>query len=215
MREKFHEGLDELTDRLTSMCRLATQAVELATDALVGTDLVKAEAVFAVNEQIEAHREPSETLAMTLLALQAPVASDLRRIVTAIHLIADLTRMGALAQHVATGVRRRHPDPVAPPSAAAIVERMGALAVELGRAAEQVLVSKDPAAAAAIDTRDDEMDELQRQLFALVGAPEWDGGVCVAVDITLIGRYYERFGDHAVEVGRRIVFLTTGALTSA
>nr|GLK41271.1 hypothetical protein GCM10017611_81470 [Rhodococcus wratislaviensis] len=82
MRMKFHEQLDELTDRLASMCRLAGDAVQAATEALVLADLPLAERIFDLNEQIEELRGPCEDLAMALLALQGPVARDLRQVVT-------------------------------------------------------------------------------------------------------------------------------------
>lgn len=113
MRLNFQEQLDELTDRLASMCHLAEQAIEAATDALTQADLPTAEKVFDLNEQIEALRGPCEEQAMALLALQAPVARDLRQVVTGVHLVTDLSRMGGLAQHVAESVRRRHPAHVA------------------------------------------------------------------------------------------------------
>lgn len=210
MRTVFHERLDALTDQLVAMCRLAGEAIGAATDSLNRVDLAVAEQVFALNEQLEAMREPCEAQAMSLLALQSPVAGDLRVVVSGIHLIGDLVRMGALAEHIAAAVRRRHPDPVASSTAGPILLRMGELAGALASTAAEVLVDRDPDRAARLDADDDEMDELLRRLFAAVTAPDWSGGVNEAVDVTLLGRYYERFGDHAVEVGRRIVFLATG-----
>ena len=210
MRMKFQEQLDELTDQLASMCQLAEQAIEAATDALTQADLPTAEKVFDLNEQIEALRGPCEEQAIALLALQAPVARDLRQVVTGVHLVSDLSRMGGLAQHVADSVRRRHPDHVASGQAEQLLERMGRLAAELAGLAEQVLRTRDPELAAELDHRDDELDSLHRQLFDLIQDPAWTDSITAAVDETLLGRFYERFGDHTVVVGRRVIFLVTG-----
>ncbi|RZL73458.1 MAG: hypothetical protein EOP32_36810 [Rhodococcus sp. (in: high G+C Gram-positive bacteria)] len=144
MRLNFQEQLDELTDRLASMCHLAEQAIEAATDALTQADLPTAEKVFDLNEQIEALRGPCEEQAMALLALQAPVARDLRQVVTGVHLVTDLSRMGGLAQHVAESVRRRHAAHVAAEDTQPLLARMGRTAGELARLAEQVLRTHDP-----------------------------------------------------------------------
>ncbi|MFC9361931.1 phosphate signaling complex protein PhoU [Rhodococcus sp. NPDC057014] len=210
MRMKFQDQLEALTDRLASMCHLAGQAIEVASDALVLADLAAAERVFVLNEQIEALRGPCEEQAMTLLALQAPVARDLRQVVTGVHLVADLSRMGGLAQHVAESVRRRHPHHVTTGEAEQLLGRMGRLAGGLASLAEQVLRTHDPELAAELDRRDDELDDLHRQLLELIQDPAWTGGVTVAVDATLLGRFFERFGDHTVVVGRRVIFLVTG-----
>ncbi|WP_072950960.1 phosphate signaling complex protein PhoU [Rhodococcus koreensis] len=210
MRMKFHEQLDALTDRLALMCRLAGEAIETATDALVNADLPMAERVFDLNERIEELRGPCEEQAMALLALQAPVARDLRQVVTGVHLVTDLSRMGGLVQHVAESMRRRHPEHVASGEAEELLSRMGRVAAELAGLAERVLRTHDPELAAEIGRRDDELDDLHRRLLTLIQDPSWIGSIPAAVDITLLGRFYERFGDHTVVVGRRVIFLVTG-----
>jgi phosphate transport system protein len=210
MRVKFHLQLDDLTERLASMCHLAGEAVETATDALVRADLPLAERVFDLCEQIEQLRGPCEEQAMALLALQAPVARDLRQVVTGVHLVSDLSRMGGLAQHVAESVRRRHPGHVASGEAEDLLARMGRVAGESARVAEQVLRTHDSELAAELGRRDEELDDLHRRLLTLIEDPDWAGSIPVAVDVTLLGRFYERFGDHTVVVGRRVIFLVTG-----
>ncbi|PBC47387.1 phosphate signaling complex protein PhoU [Rhodococcus sp. ACPA1] len=210
MRIKFHEELDDLTDRLALMCHLAGEAIESATDALVRADLPLAERVFDLTEQIERLHGPCEEQAMALLALQAPVARDLRQVVTGVHLVSDLSRMGGLAQHVAESVRRRHPNHVTSGETEEILNRMGRVATALAGLAEQVLRTHDPELAAELGRRDDELDDLHRQLLTLLEDPAWPGSIPAAVDVTLLGRFYERFGDHTVVVGRRVIFLVTG-----
>ncbi|MGV9866093.1 phosphate signaling complex protein PhoU [Rhodococcus koreensis] len=210
MRMKFHEQLDDLTDRLASMCHLAGEAIEVATDALVRADPPLAERVFDLTEQIAQLRGPCEEQAVALLALQAPVARDLRQVVTGVHLVSDLSRMGGLAQHIAESVRRRHPDHVTSGEAEELLARMGRVAGELARGAEQVLRTHDPELAAELGRRDDDLDDLHRRLLTLIQDPAWTGSIRSAVDVTLLGRFYERFGDHTVVVGRRVIFLVTG-----
>nr|GLK41270.1 hypothetical protein GCM10017611_81460 [Rhodococcus wratislaviensis] len=126
------------------------------------------------------------------------------------HLVADLSRMGGLVQHAAESVRRRHPEHVASGEAEELLSRMGRVAAELAGLAERVLRTHDPELAAEIGRRDDELDDLHRRLLTLIEDPAWTGTIRSAVDVTLLGRFYERFGDHAVVVGRRVIFLVTG-----
>jgi len=88
---------------------------------------------------------------------------------------------------------------------------MGRVAVELGNSAQEVVLSRDPEKAAQIAEEDDAMDDLHRHLFSVLMDREWKHGVATAVDVTLLGRFYERFADHAVEVARRVIFQATGA----
>ncbi|MEU2004709.1 phosphate signaling complex PhoU family protein [Rhodococcus sp. NPDC019627] len=132
------------------------------------------------------------------------------RVITGVHLVADLSRMGGLAQHVAESVRRRYPNHVTSGEAEQLLGRMGRLAGGLAGLAEQVLRTHDPELATELDRRDDELDGLHRELLDLIQDPAWTDSVTVAVDVTLLGRFYERFGDHTVVVGRRVIFLVTG-----
>ncbi|GAB2548665.1 phosphate signaling complex PhoU family protein [Nocardia heshunensis] len=210
MRTRFHHNLDELAGRLRTTCELDRAAIELATQALLTADLDRAEQAIDRCVRIAGMREASEHAAMTLLALQAPVASELRRVVTAIQLVGDLTRMGVLANHIALIARRRHPACAIPEASAPVIARMGAVAVAVAESAVAVLNSCDPYDAARLDNQDDLMDQLHHSVLDAVLAPDFDGGVIAAVDLALVARYYERFADHAVEVGRRTIFMTTG-----
>ena len=135
---------------------------------------------------------------------------DLRAIVTSLQNIADVERMGGLALHVAKIARRRHPAHVLPEEVNGYFAEMGRLAVKLGSTAQEVVLSRDPRRAAQIRQEDDAMDELHRHLFGVLMDPEWKHGVAVAVDVTLLGRFYERFADHTVAIGRRVIFHATG-----
>jgi phosphate transport system protein len=210
MRTAYHEQLDALTAQLGEMCGLAGAAMERATQALLQADLMLAEQVITDHEQIAAMSARAEESAFVLLALQAPVAGDLRSIVGSIQIVADVDRMGALALHVAKIARRRHPQHALPEEVNGYFAEMGRVAVELGNSAQEVLITRDPEKAARIREEDDAMDDLHRHLFTVLMDREWKHGVAAAVDVTLLGRFYERFADHAVEVARRVIFQVTG-----
>ena len=212
MRTAYHKQLAELGTQLSEMCGLAANAMDHATNALLNADLSLAEQVIADHEHLAALSKRAEGSALKLLALQQPVAGDLRKIVGAIHVGADIERMGALAVHVASISRLRHPDCALPADVRASFSQMGSRAVQLARTAQEVLLSPDPVKAAHLHEQDDAVDAEHRHLFTLLIDREWHDGVCSAVDVALLGRFYERFADHAVEIGRRVVFEATGGL---
>ncbi|WP_063043792.1 phosphate signaling complex protein PhoU [Nocardia pseudovaccinii] len=210
MRTRFHENLVQLADRLQAMCLRDRAAVATATNALLRADVELAEQAIDICRELDTMRDDCEHAAMTLLALQAPVASELRQVVTAIQLVGDLVRMGTLAEHIAGIARRRHPAHAVPEPVQPVVARMGAAAIAMATSAAAVLGSGDPHDAAQLDGQDDTMDRLHHDLLTAVLAEDWTGGTTAAVDLTLLGRYYERFADHAVQVGRRTIFMATG-----
>ena len=211
MRTAYHIELARLTEHLGEMCGLAGVAMEHATQALLQADLVLAEQVLSDHDKIAAMSTSAEENAFVLLApLRAPVASDLRAIVSALQMVVDIDRMGALALHVAKIARRRHPHQALPDEVKGYFGEMGRIAVELGNSAKEVVLSRDPKQAAQISRKDDAMDQLHKELFSVLMDTQWKHGVAAAVDVTLLGRFYERFADHAVEIGRRIVFEATG-----
>jgi phosphate transport system protein len=213
MRTVYHKQLAELSAKLGKICALAGVAMERATEALLRADLTCAEQVIGDHDQIVAMSISAEESAITLLALQQPVAGELRSIVSTIRMVADVERMGALAVHVAKIARRRHPQHVLPEEVRGCLAEMGRVAVELANNAQEVLRTRDPAQAALIREQDDAMDDLHRQLLTvLMDHDGWTHGVTAAVDVALLGRFYERFADHAVEVGRRVFFQVTGTL---
>jgi phosphate transport system protein len=210
MRTAYHEQLDQLTAQLGDMCGLAGDAMERATQALLQADLALAEQVITDNDRITQLSTRAEEAAFVLLALQAPVAGDLRAVVTAIQIAADVDRMGALALHVAKIARRRHPQHALPEEVNGYFAEMGRVAVELGKSAQAAILSRDPDKAAHINEEDDAMDDLHRHLFTVLMDRDWKHGVTAAVDVTLLSRFYERFADHAVEIARRVIFQATG-----
>jgi phosphate transport system protein len=212
MRTMFHEQLSALRTQLGDSCGLAATAMEHATYALLCADLTVAEQVIADHEHIVEMSRRAEASVVKLLALQQPVASDLRTIVGSLHIAADIERMGALAVHVANIARLRHPERAVPEEVRASFAEMGERAVKLARTAQEVLLSHDPDKAARLRDEDDAVDAEHRHLFTMLIDRKWQDGVCSAVDVALLGRFYERFADHAVEIGRRVVFEATGGL---
>lgn len=210
MREHFHGELAELSDQLVEMTRLSGSAIARATTALLDTDLTLAETVIAADEAIDDLQAQLEEQALSLIARQQPVATDLRVIVTALRMSADLERMGDLARHVAKLARMRYPNPTIPAELRSTVLQMGQVAERIVAKAGSVIASRDLAIARELETDDDTMDALHRELFAVLLDDSWEHGVETAVDVTLCGRYYERFADHAVSVARRVVYLVTG-----
>ncbi|MBE9374798.1 phosphate signaling complex protein PhoU [Saccharopolyspora sp. HNM0983] len=215
MREVYQEQLGKLAEELASMSKMAGTAMERATQALLETDLQLAEQVIEEDVQVDETRARAEEHAFGLLALQAPVAGDLRTVISSIHAAEDLERMGDLALHVAKTARRRHPHPVLPPDVQPYFAEMGRIAVKLSGRVLTVLQTQDVEAARGLEEDDDEMDDLHRHLFTVMMSPEWSHGVAAAVDVTLLGRFYERFADHAVSVARRVVFIVTGKMPSS
>jgi phosphate transport system protein len=212
MRSAYHKQLTDLTTQLGEMCGVAGVAMKRATQALLEADLVAADEVIRDYERIVAMRAQVEKETFTLLALQQPVAGELREIFSAIQIIADTERMGALAVHVAKIARREYPKHVLPEEVRECFAEMGEVAIVLADSAKQVLVTRDPHKAAQLHQQDDAMDDLHRHLFSVLIDREWKHSISVGVETALLGRFYERFADHAVEVGRRVIFMVTGDL---
>ncbi|WP_127784171.1 phosphate signaling complex protein PhoU [Rhodococcus sp. X156] len=210
MRVAYTEQLSDLAGELAAMCGLAELAMQRATQALLEADLPLAEQVISDDDHIDELALACEEKAFALLALQAPVAGDLRTVVAAIHIVADIDRMGELALHVAKIARRRHPKRVLPDEVRGYFTEMGHVAVSLAASAREVLLTRDPDRAALLEDEDDAMDDLHKHLFSVIMDDAWPHGVAAAVDVTLLGRFYERFADHAVEVARQVIFLVTG-----
>ena len=212
MRTAYQEQLADLCAQLADMCGLAADAMKHASNALLQADLELAEQVITDHHHIADKWRNAEGSAVKLLALQQPVAGDLRKVVGSLHVGADIERMGALAVHVANIARMRHPDHALPDDVRGSFTEMADVAVQLARTAQEVLRSPDPEKAAQLQKKDDAVDSRHRDLFAVLIDREWQNSVSSAVDVALLGRFYERFADHAVAIGRRVVFEATGGL---
>jgi phosphate transport system protein len=212
MREAYAEQLAALSDQLAGMCELVADSMHRATTSLLTADLALAEQVIGDEVKIDELLGNCEQTAVGLLALQAPVAGDLRIVVSAIRAGGDIERMSQLSLHVAQTARRRHPQKVLPEQVAPFFAEMGRVAVELATAAAGIIRTRNIELANKLDEDDDAMDDLHRHLFTKLMTPGWPHGVTTAVDITLLGRFYERYADHAVSLGRQVVFVVTGQM---
>ncbi len=210
MRNAFHEDLDTITEQLVEMTRLAGSAVSRATTALLDADVQLAESVIDADEELDLIRSNLDSLSVDLLARQQPVARDLRVVVTSMRMSSDLERMGDLARHIAKVARLRYPKSAVPAPLSAHILQMGQVAERIVAKAGSVIASKDAEAALSLEKDDDAMDELHRQLFAALLNDKGTFLPETLVDLTLVGRYYERFADHAVSVAARVVYLVTG-----
>jgi phosphate transport system protein len=210
MRDQYHEELDAISTTLVEMAGLVSAAIRDATTGLLGPNLAVAEAVIASDGLIDTLQHDLDFRTVDLMARQQPVAGDLRTLVASLRMSADLERMGDLANHVAKVARMRYPAAAVPVELVEIVEKMAVVAENLAQKVAVVIRDRDTEKALQLGIDDDEMDILHRRLFMALLAPEWPHGTEVAIDMTLIGRYYERFADHAVSVARRLYYLVTG-----
>ncbi|HUW16605.1 MAG TPA: phosphate signaling complex protein PhoU [Actinomycetes bacterium] len=210
MREHYQEQLHQISGGLIEMTKMVGDAIGRATRALLDGDLQAAESVIASDNDIDDRADAVEELALDVIALQAPVAGDLRTLIGALRISATLERMGDLAEHIAQIARRRYPDFVVPEELRGRVREMGELAVRLAYELGDIIDKSDVEHALRLEDEDDRMDELNRQLFMALMSPDWTHGVEPAIDVALMSRFYERFADHAVSVARRVVHQATG-----
>lgn len=214
LRSAFQDELDGVTTTLVDLSAIVTEAVERATHALLTANLSEAEEVIAADDRIDNMQHDLDARIIDIIARQQPVASDLRALVTALRMSADLERMGDMAHHIAKITRLRHPHGAVPSELLLTIEEMGKVAKSISEKAGAVINSRDIDKALELERDDDEMDKLHRRLFTTLLDDSWSHGTETAIDITLIGRYYERFADHAVSVARRVYFLVTGKFTN-
>jgi phosphate transport system protein len=210
MRDTYREQLDDILADLALMAQEVSTAVRAATTALLEADIHLAEQVISGDEQLDLKQSDIERRAFDLLALQAPVAGELRIIVASLRMVAELERMGDLAAHVAKIARLRYPDSAVPEALRASFVKMGDVAEKMVVAAGQTLSDRNVQNAEELRSRDQEMDELRRTQFRLLLGDDWPYGVEAAVDVALLGRYYERIADHAASMARRIIYVVTG-----
>jgi phosphate transport system protein len=210
MRAEFQADLAEVSRLLVDMADESRGMLRRATTALLTADQGLAEGVITGDDAVDGLHKEVEEKVYGLLARQAPVASDLRLVVTALHIATDLERMGDLADHVAKTALRRYPARAVPPEVAKVIEDMAEVADRIVAKISQVLASPDAARAAELERDDDAMDELHRGLFVLLLGAAWQHGVEAAIDGALLGRFYERYADHAVNAGHHMFYLVTG-----
>ncbi|MGJ9411549.1 phosphate signaling complex protein PhoU [Aeromicrobium sp. CF4.19] len=213
MRDQYYEQLDTIVDDLVTLTGTVRKAVSAATAALLNADGPLAESVIAGDKAIDETTEEIEERALLLLATQQPVATDLRQLVATLRMLTDLQRMGDLSVHVAKVARLRMPDVAVPGTLQPTIMAMASVADQMIHAASRIVANRDVDAAARLEDTDDEMDRLRKDLFRSLLGGSWEHGIEPAIDLALLGRYYERIGDHAVSMARRVVYLVTGEIT--
>ncbi|MFV0426328.1 MAG: phosphate signaling complex protein PhoU [Beutenbergiaceae bacterium] len=210
MRAIFDQELEQVGDDLLQMSRHVADAIRDACAALATGDLDLAEQVIAADEDIDALERVLDERCVSLLARQQPVATDLRVIVSALRMSSSIERMGDLARHIAQVARLRFPHPAIPESAQTLFIQLAEAAIKVSQDVVELLESRDLELASAVERDDDVLDRLHRQTFQITLAQSWDGTTEQTIDITLLARFFERFGDHAVSVARRMTYLVTG-----
>ena len=210
IRSVFQDELDNVSQSLVDLTAMVSTSMTKATTAILSCDLKLAEEVIATDVKIDDYQHETDSRIIDIIARQQPVASDLRALVTALRMGSDLERMGDLAHHVAKVARLRHPNAAVPPELVAIIQAMGVAAVAITEKTGVVIATRNTQMALEIERDDDVMDDLHRKLIAVLIEPTWKHGIETAIDLTLLGRYYERYADHAVSIARRVYFLVTG-----
>ncbi len=210
MRDSYREQLDDILADLVQMAQVVSSAVRTSTTALLEADIHLAEQVITEDEKLDAKQAEVEHRAFSLLARQAPVAGELRILVATLRMVTELERMGDLAAHVAKIARLRYPETAVPEALRQNFIRMGDVAEKMVVTAGQTLNDRNIQNAQELRARDEEMDDLRRAQFRVMLSADWAYGVEAAVDVALLGRYYERIADHAASMGRRIIYVVTG-----
>ena len=210
MRQVFIAELEALGHDLVAMSRLVETAIDRAGTALSTADLALAEQVIEADRAIDAMERDLDERCVLLIAQQQPVASDLRTVISALRMSASLERMGDLARHLAELARLRYPAAMVPEPLTELFQQLHGAAVRIAGEVTAVLEARDADMARAIDEDDDLLDRLHQETFSATLGGTLDLTAQQVVDVTLAARYFERFGDHAVSVASRVVYIATG-----
>jgi phosphate transport system protein len=215
-RIQFHRDLDRVTTDVVRLGALAATAIERGTDAFLDGDLGASEAVIAADRELDELMHSIEARIYALLALQAPMAGDLRTLVTVLRVMHEFERIGDLVVNIVKATHRLSGTGMSP-THRGIIDRMRTQAVQQVRVAATAFAERDPSKGHELSVMDDVMDELQKELFRAIfqePAPD-EAAVQRSVQLALIGRYYERIADHAVNTGERVEYMVSGHTTTA
>lgn len=210
MRKVFQAELHQIGEGLTEISTLVTEAVIKSSAAFAAADLQSAQEVIAADARIDFLQNDLDERAIDVLALQGPVASDLRMIVGSLRMSASLERMGDLARHISQLTRLRYPNKVIPESLTATFDELAAHDAVIAQKVTELLDTRDLALVNDIMSAKAAISKLHKSVFSAIAAPEWDQTPTTTVDVTLASRYFERFGDHGVSVARKVSYLVTG-----
>ncbi|MBF4548170.1 phosphate uptake regulator PhoU [Corynebacterium afermentans subsp. lipophilum] len=210
LRTVYREHLQAFNEDVLEMSDSVREVMEYATAALLEQSLEDAEAALTATDALKEISQRCEERSMSLLALHSPVAYDLRQVISALYIVESFERMGSLAKNIALLARLRHPSPVYPEQLKGYIQELARLVHEMGAATRKLLVEPDADAAVELHTIDEGVDDMKAFLSNLVTDREWQFTNREAVDVSMLARYYERYADRCVSVGRRMVFLITG-----
>lgn len=210
MRKVFQAELLQIGEGLIEISQLVSDAIQKANSAFQGADTELAQEVIAADARIDFLQNALDERAIDILALQGPVASDLRMIVGALRMSASLERMGDLARHVAQLARLRYPANVIPERIRATFDELAELDVQIAAKVTELLETRNLELTNEISAANVRVNELHAGVFRAVAAEDWNESAPTTVDVTLASRYYERFADHGVSVARKVTYLVTG-----
>lgn len=214
IRSVFQDELDSVSQSLVDLTSMVSISIAKATQSILNSDLKLAEEVIATDDQIDNFQHELDARIIDIIARQQPVASDLRALVTALRMSADLERMGDMSHHIAKISRLRHPNAAIPSELVSSFKQMGEAAEKMTNKVAVVIASRDTEMALQVERDDDEMDDLHKKVIEGIIRGSNDYSMETAIDLTLLGRYYERFADHGVSVARRVYYLVTGEFAS-
>lgn len=212
-RSEFHQLMDEVRSDLVRMGGLVTEGIASVTVALLANDLAMADQISTQDDEIDLLSVEAEEKCIRMLALQQPVAVDLRTILTDLRMVSEIERSGDLVSNIAKGIGRIQGVELEP-RLRGLIDRMCEQAVRLTTLAIDSYADKDAALAGALGELDDRLDELHNDYIDTVFSSRFDRYITTqqAVQLAVIGRFYERIGDHAVNIGERVQYLVTGEL---
>jgi len=213
LRHEFHSELDRIRTEIARLAAGVTEDILRATDILLTQDLSGAEEMIVADDAIDAACLALEHRCHRVLALQAPVASDLRQVVAAMRIIAEIERSADLAVNVCKAGRRMYGHSL-PPRIRGVIRRMAEQASRLFREANEAYLLGDAARAMAVADMDDLLDNLQRQFVTEIFESPSTIDLPTAVQLAVLARFYERIGDHAVTIGERVQYLVTGQIAA-
>jgi phosphate transport system protein len=210
VRKVFQAELHQIGEELIEISQLVSEAIQKANSAFQGADTELAQEVIAADARIDFLQNDLDERAIDILALQGPVASDLRMIVGALRMSASLERMGDLARHVAQLARLRFPANVIPENIRATFDELAELDTEIAGKVTELLETRNLDLGNEISAANARVNELHAGVFRAIASESWDQSAPTTVDVTLASRYYERFADHGVSVARKVTYLVTG-----
>jgi phosphate transport system protein len=210
MRSAFHHNLDDLDTDIVRMGTMVEESAHLVTEAFINADTSMAQRVRDGDEEIDRVFLDIETRALVTIAQQAPVAGDLRLLVAILRVSTDLERAGDLAYNVAKLVQVDGFRNAGLESVRALVSELGWAATHLVGRAVDAWAAKDLEMAADISLQDDTLDELHGQLVQRLVELKGEDNLAPAIRLAMIGRYFERIGDHAVNMAERLRYFITG-----